>query len=100
MRYNNHSKTKQAKEWINACGCTCVMAMRSQGLECEDIHKGQFSVTVYLYLKRDRDIDSSFKLLLDALEGVVYKNDRQVVEIYCRKYKSDNPKMLIEIKEI
>ena len=100
IRFRSGVKTPQSKLWIAECQCRCVMSLRSQGLECEDIHKGKFSVKVYLYLKRDRDIDSSFKLLLDALEGVVWENDKQVVEIYCRKYKSDNPRMLVEIKEI
>ena len=46
---------------------------------------------IHFYLKRDRDIQGSLKLLFDALEGVYYKNDKQIIEfgpVY--KYKSRN----------
>lgn len=99
IRYNNHTKTKEAKDWIIQCQCMCVMAMRRDNLFCEDIHKGKFCITVNMFVKRDRDIDSSVKLLLDALEGIVYKNDKQVVDLNISKYKSDNPRLEIEIYE-
>lgn len=34
--------------------------------------------------KRRRDLDNCLKVTLDALEGVLYENDRQVVEIEAR----------------
>ena len=59
----------------------------------------QVVVKCELHLKRDRDVDSSFKLLCDTLENAkIIKNDRQIVEISARKfYPSKESKMLVEI---
>lgn len=38
-------------------------------------------VSITMYIQRDRDIDSSVKGTLDALEGVVYENDAQVCHL-------------------
>jgi Holliday junction resolvase RusA-like endonuclease len=36
---------------------------------------------------RDRDIDNSLKILLDSFNGVIYKDDKQVIELNIRKIK-------------
>ncbi|MDL2280831.1 RusA family crossover junction endodeoxyribonuclease [Selenomonadales bacterium OttesenSCG-928-I06] len=46
------------------------------------------------------DIDNCIKLIYDALNGVIWKDDTQVVESICSKYYSDNPRTEIEIEEI
>ncbi len=48
------------------------------------------------------DTDNYVKGALDALEGIVFKNDSQVVEYKepFGKWYSDNPRMEIEVKEI
>lgn len=52
-----------------------------------------------VYLKRDRDYDSSLKLLSDVLQmsGVV-ENDRLIYRAEIEKFKpSDNPRVEIEV---
>jgi len=48
------------------------------------------------------DTDNYVKGALDALEGIVFKNDSQVVEYHAPfgKWYSDRPRMEIEVKEI
>lgn len=41
------------------------------------------------------DIDGRLKPLLDSLEGVIYQNDKQVVEIVVRKYKSKQARCVV-----
>ena len=60
----------------------------------------QVNVECHLYLKRDRDIDSSFKLLCDTLENAkVIKNDKQIRRLSAEKYKSKDPKLVVVISE-
>ena len=39
--------------------------------------------------RRDRDIDSSLKVLLDAFSGYIYKDDKQITRLDVWKYKLD-----------
>lgn len=49
--------------------------------------EGEFGVEMRLYYDSRRpDINNSTKLILDALEGAAYKNDRQVSVLIQRKF--------------
>ena len=59
--------------------------------------------TMHWYPKSRRgDLDNFFKVMIDALEGYVYENDKQIVEIHAYRMPVDkkNPRMEIEIEEI
>lgn len=43
------------------------------------------------------DIDNYTKGILDSLNGVVWKDDSQVVSLIANKYYSDNPRVEIEV---
>jgi Holliday junction resolvase RusA-like endonuclease len=44
------------------------------------------------------DIDNVLKIVLDALNGVAYKDDSKVVSVSGKKIYSDEPKLVIEMK--
>ncbi len=46
------------------------------------------------------DVDNYVKAILDALNGVAFKDDSQIVVLYARKIYSDNPRTEIEITEM
>ena len=46
---------------------------------------------------RKPDIDNVLKVVLDALNGIAYKDDSRVVDIQGKKVYSDTPKIVIEI---
>lgn len=46
------------------------------------------------------DIDNVVKIILDALNGIAYKDDTQVVDLYVRKKYSDQPRVEIVISEL
>lgn len=46
------------------------------------------------------DVDNYTKGILDALNGIIYKDDSQVVDLTARKYYSDNPRVEVEIIEV
>jgi Holliday junction resolvase RusA-like endonuclease len=43
----------------------------------------------YFYKERGKDIDNILKALLDALEGILFENDAQIVELNVKKKKGE-----------
>lgn len=52
------------------------------------------------YPRAKPDLDNVIKVVLDALNGVAYKDDARVVGIYSRKVYSENPGVLVEISKM
>ncbi|MBT2215851.1 RusA family crossover junction endodeoxyribonuclease [Virgibacillus dakarensis] len=46
------------------------------------------------------DTDNYVKSVLDACNGIIYKDDSQVAELYASKYYSDNPRVEICVREL
>lgn len=46
------------------------------------------------------DLDNVLKCITDALNDVAYIDDKQIVKASIEKYYSENPRVIIEIKEI
>lgn len=46
------------------------------------------------------DTDNICKIVCDALNGVAYKDDSQIVETKVNKYYDTTPRVVVEIKEI
>lgn len=46
------------------------------------------------------DCDNIIKVVLDALNGVAYYDDKQVVRVCCDKYYSETGHLKIEVKEL
>ena len=46
------------------------------------------------------DIDNVVKLVADALNEVAYKDDTQLIELECRKFYSDIPRIEITIEDL
>ena len=87
-------KTKIARDWEVEAG----WAMKSIYREKHD-SEADMAITLDFYFKRDRDIDSGIKILLDFLQTQIYKNDRQVKKLQVTKNKdSEKPRVEIEIE--
>lgn len=61
-------------------------------------------VAVYVNVYRSRkagDLDNYNKVLLDALKGVAYSDDDQVVELHAWRHDDkDNPRVEVEIRKV
>jgi Holliday junction resolvase RusA-like endonuclease len=92
-------KTNFAKDWKKEVMILTKQELIKNGLIATPENKtDKYEVDIQMYLKRSRDIDSSIKLLLDAFERVIYANDNQVVKLTVEKWKSNDPRMEVEIK--
>lgn len=43
------------------------------------------------------DVDNIFKAVSDALNGVIYKDDKQIIHSRVEKYYSDEPRVEVEV---
>jgi Holliday junction resolvase RusA-like endonuclease len=76
------------------------MEIRSQGILRP--YSGILEVTLVFHFgdKRKRDVDAYIKIILDAMEGLVYDNDNQIVELLVYKQIDlKNPRTEVEIYE-
>jgi len=46
------------------------------------------------------DVDNLIKSIKDALNGIAYKDDSQVVQVFARKQYADEDGVLIQLKEL
>ena len=46
------------------------------------------------------DIDNVYKTVADALNGVAYDDDVQVVRCYAEKFYSDDPRIIVGVREL
>lgn len=85
---------KNVKEWQEWVAFSAVANYKGEVLECK------LSVQLDFYLKRDiADIDNLAKCVLDGLQGIVFKNDKQIVRMELTKNISDTPGVAVRIRE-
>ena len=51
------------------------------------------------YTKKS-DIDNITKIILDALNGVAYKDDAQIVELKAKKIYGESNKIYVQLEEV
>lgn len=74
---------------------------------------GEIRLSIRFYLLRPKalrnkdlrptkrpDIDNLAKAVMDALNGIAYEDDKQVVELHLYKYYSNEPRTEIELEEL
>jgi len=78
-----------------------VKMFHQQCKKMDPLLDGDLSVTITIYYKSRRpDLDES--LILDVMQGFVYKNDRQVKEkhIYWGGVDKENPRAEISVRHL
>lgn len=88
-------KTKEAKDY-----CRHVSFIGAQNKT--KVLSGDVKVSVDVYRARKAgDLDGFSKVLLDSLEGVLYENDRQVVDYHARRFDDPkNPRVEVTVSEV
>ena len=82
---------------------TTIVHMEAMKQKCINIIDADVKMMVdFCYKgKRSRDIDNVLKLLLDSLNGVMYKDDSQIVELTIRKHKDQvEDEIVVMVEEV
>ncbi len=73
---------------------------RSQGVEM--VGDGALSVTIHVYRpRRSGDLDNRQKAVLDSLNGILWRDDEQIVAIHAYRHDDKkNPRIELEVEEV
>jgi Holliday junction resolvase RusA-like endonuclease len=89
-------KTQAAKDYADEVW----VASYAAGIQAPSNHP--VVLVIHFYPANPRfDLDNILKVLLDSLEGQVYTNDNQVMQIHATKHPADksNPRVEVTIQE-
>lgn len=50
--------------------------------------------------RKKPDLDNVAKIIMDALNGLAYEDDKDIVELQITKEYSDEPRVVIEIQQL
>ena len=70
-------------------------------MEEMEIIQGEVVMEIDLFFdnKRCNDVDNYAKCILDCMNGVVFLDDRQIIDLHIKKfYDKENPRIVIRIK--
>ena len=97
-------------------GCFASIYMSKKGKDLKEDYKWQvksqyhgkpltqdlkMALDLFFGDKRVRDIDNYNKLILDALSGLVFEDDKQIQELNIKKfYDKENPRCNIKIYKV
>ncbi len=99
---NGHmTKSKEAKDYIELAGWKVLAQVETGVLSalCEGGKPLSVSLRWYRPAKRG-DLDNSLKVALDALSGLVYKDDKVIVHIEAFRFEDKkNPRLEVTVKE-
>ena len=91
-RQGGFYKSEKAKDWEKEAGQLLMLKRPKKPL------LGPLECHIDMYLKIERDIDSSLKLTLDTLAKMgFYENDSQIITLGVCKYMDRNPRLEVEI---
>lgn len=86
---------KDAKDFKSITAEVC-----SKIKDCGKLFNDYLDVDITYYVKRDRDVLGCDKILMDAMQGIIFKNDSQILDAHLHKYKDkENPRVEVVIKK-
>lgn len=78
-------------------------AIKAGAVNTDVDSEGHYAIDVLAYYPDERmgDADRILGLPLDAMEGLIYKNDRQVAEVTCRRrIDACRPRVEVTVKRL
>ena len=89
-------KNKDAKQFCKYIQMKCLQ--QKAKVTSKDV---LFHMDILICKRKNYDIDALLKLLFDSFNGLVYKDDEQIVDLRVRKHrKQTEDKLIIKIEEI
>jgi len=77
--------TKEGKDFKGRLATAAIKAVQTAGLEFPFQDKVSMNLQLKFKDKRRRDIDNYNKVILDALQGIVYEDDKQICDLEITK---------------
>ena len=86
--------TMRAKVYKEAVGWECKRAYKGKPLE------GPVKVSIWYWFTSKRQDLGNDKITMDAMENIIYKNDRQIHEMHLYKNYAKKPRTKIIVEEL
>ena len=91
-------KSKDGKESTKLIQMECIRQKANKTLDGDLSMKIDFCIAKG---KKEPDIDSVLKLLMDSLENVMYKNDKQIKFLQVAKHlNQDDSELIVLVEEL
>ena len=89
--------TREGKNFKKMVGWLAKQAMTKSGFG--KVEKNDVSITINFYFETRRgDIDNCCKAVMDAMTGIIYGDDSQVMSLHLYKHKDkDSPRVIVLI---
>ena len=109
------AKTKNYENWVRMCGVQAMsMAGRSTTDEPLDLtlvahvpipsswskKRQRMAALGEIHATKRPDLDNFLKAVKDALNGIVWRDDSQIVNLTARKLYGETPKLVITVEQI
>jgi crossover junction endodeoxyribonuclease RusA len=98
-RIGNHGRlyrSDAAEEYMDDCGLLARQQKFGEPIE------GNVAISMKFYrARKSGDLDNRIKVLLDALQGIAYADDKQVTELHAYRFDdAKNPRVEVEIAPV
>ena len=92
---NRMIKTQEARDYAIQVGLLA-------NITCKTPLTKEVRVSLYVYRPRKvGDLDNIFKILLDAMSGIIYCDDKQIIELHAfRREDKINPRIRVFVEEV
>ena len=100
LNQNRNTKyiTAKGREYKQKIEFELMKVMEDMEMILEDC---KVSISLFFNNKRKNDIDNFVKPILDFCSDIVYKDDRQIVDLHVKKfYDKDRPRICIKVDTI
>lgn len=89
------TRSREAKAYLEEVGWLC------RSLDTQPV-AGDVEVEMRVYRPaRRRDLDNHLKVALDALQGHLYHDDKQIVRLVAERYDDKaNPRLEVTVREV
>ena len=92
-----HYQSARVKDWQRTVAQWANVAMSQYGPMAGDL---SVSLEFYMPNRRRVDLDNLSKAVCDALQDIVYQDDKQIVELHLAKFiDRDNPGVGVQVRE-
>jgi crossover junction endodeoxyribonuclease RusA len=97
--WRNYRGVTVVSDEAKAYKCAAGYSAKQQGAR---VLSGSVSIVIDVFRgRRSGDLDNRLKVALDALKGIAYHDDSQVVEIHARRFDDKgNARIEVSVKEL